>query len=192
MIIAFSTSSPEASVALISGQDVLFAASEAANRNAGAVCLRLLQQGLQATGAELSSAKLFAADLGPGSFTGVRVGIVLAKSFAFAQGVLCVGASSFDLIARGEMAFVPTRKGEFWLREPGQESRRTHELLAESRGYGAEDRASDFPRAERLATFWAELPLLAPEALLPEYMAEPNISTPKKPYKTATGVPGAS
>ena len=192
MIIAFSTSSPEASVALISGVDVLFSASEPANRQAGEVCLRLLEAGLRETGRELRAATIFAADLGPGSFTGVRVGIVLAKSFAFAQGVPCIGASSFDLIMRGGSAFVPTRKGEFWLREPGQESRRTHELPQTSVGYGAEDRPSQFPGAERLAEFWSELPLLAAEALLPEYMAEPNISTPKKPYKTSAGALNAS
>lgn len=47
-----------------------------------------------------------AADLGPGSFTGVRVGLATARAFAFAAGVRVVGASSLAALAHA----APARK----------------------------------------------------------------------------------
>lgn len=71
-----------------------------------------------------------AVDVGPGLFTGMRVGIAAAKAIALAQRVPMVGVSSLDLLAFGVhwservvAAVIDARKGEvfyaFYRQVPG-------------------------------------------------------------------------
>lgn len=41
---------------------------------------------------------------GPGSFTGVRIGLSFARAFALARGVPCIGISSLEVVALAEGA----------------------------------------------------------------------------------------
>lgn len=187
MIVAFSTSSVWASTALLAEDGtVLWSACEKALHRASGTCLKQLESGLAETGLDLAQVSLFAADLGPGSFTGVRVGIVLAKTLAYANGKLCVGADAFDLVAPDQVVVFPSRKGEFFVREPGQAPVRQIELPEGSFvgfGYGGPDRP---PEAARFGHLLDRLKAVPAEELVPAYLIDPSISIPKKPYK---GVP---
>lgn len=182
MTIAFSSSSPVASVALIDGDgSVICGRSEESKQNASGVLLSLLDALLDEAGHSLDDAELFAADLGPGSFTGVRVGVTVCKTMAFACGARVVGADAFDLIDPQSPIAIPSRKGEHFLRLPGQPPVVVRDLPGGAVGYG---RAFDSPRYPAASAFG---PLIAnceptePEQLVPLYIAEPSISTPKDP-----------
>ena len=170
MTAGFSTSGPRASVALISEGLVLYAADEEAQGRAGEACLRLFEQGLQSFDLRLEEINLFAADLGPGSFTGVRVGIVLAKTLAWAQNAQCAGADAFDLVSPSGVVCLPSRRGEWFVRTPG------HPVV----------RTTDEPAnvGVPLASGFAELSLtpMSPIELVPAYLIEPSISKPKREY----------
>lgn len=171
MTACFSTSGPRASVALLSDGRVLFAGDEAAQGRAGEACLRLLEEGLGALGRGLSEVSLFAADLGPGSFTGVRVGIVLAKTLAWAQGAACAGADAFDLVDPSEVVALPSRKGEWFVRTPGAPPERTR----------VQPERVGVPFAEGFSRL--ELRPISPYELVPAYLLEPSISAPKEPFR---------
>ena len=175
MIAAFSTSGLLASVALLAeGGGLRFAGEEAAQGRAGEACLRLLESGLQACGATLADVGIFAADLGPGSFTGVRVGIVLAKTLAWQRGKPCVGADAFDLVDPYSPVALPSRRGEWFVRTPGKEIERTRE----------EPPSVGTPHARGFAILVAHGLLRETSAyeLVPGYLLEPSISTPKRDY----------
>lgn len=183
--IAFSCSSPISSVAVLEqGGHVVFEASEAGAHNASGICLRLLEHALAKTGMDLRAATYFAADLGPGSFIGSRVAVTLAKTLAFATGVSVLGAQSFDLIDSEHTVAVPSKKGEFFVRRPGEAPFRTVELPEgeEIAGYGAEMPNPTYPNAARFASLLKRLEPLQAEKLLPQYLIEPSISSPKISY----------
>ncbi len=70
---------------------------------------------------ELSEIGLVAVDVGPGLFTGMRVGIAAAKAIAFALRVPMIGVSSLDLLAfpvrfspRLIVSAIDARRGEIY------------------------------------------------------------------------------
>jgi tRNA threonylcarbamoyladenosine biosynthesis protein TsaB len=181
VIVAFSTSSPVASVALI-GLDgkVLGSRAMEAPMKASGACIGMLEELLETCNIRLEDATSFLADLGPGSFTGVKVAVTLAKTLAFAQGVKTSGASSFDLIDPDSVVAFPSKKGEWFLRVPGQDVSRQNEFPSVPfKGFGPGVEFAVFPDASRFALLWNKLTLVDPEHLLPNYLIEPAITQPK-------------
>lgn len=66
---------------------------------------------LAGAGVEPRAVELVAVGLGPGSFTGLRVGVSFARAFAYGAGIPVVGVPSFDALA----AERPGRAGEWIL-----------------------------------------------------------------------------
>jgi tRNA A37 threonylcarbamoyladenosine modification protein TsaB len=145
---------------------------------ASEACIELLSKGLAECAIELRDATLFVADVGPGSFTGIRVGIVLAKTCAWNFGVQCAEVDAFDLIDPAGPVAIPAQRGVYFVRTPGIGTVKTTEVPAEATGYGFGEDAV-YPSASRVKV--VGLAKMDPMALMPKYLAEPSISTPKRP-----------
>lgn len=155
---------------------------ELAAQAAGGVCIRLLDRCLAEWGASLKDVTLFLADLGPGSFTGVRVGVTLAKTLAYARGAMASGADAFDLIDPAGTVVLPSRRGEWFIRVPGETPCRSQELPTQFEGYGGGIAEPTYPTASAFRLIRDVLKSEAAEKLVPKYLIEPSISLPKTPY----------
>ena len=97
--LAFDTSGTTASVALVEGSRAR--ASFRVRRETGhdAALLQQCQSVLTLSGFELSRVELVAVGTGPGTFTGLRVGLATAKGLCLAAGLPLAGVSSLQVLA---------------------------------------------------------------------------------------------
>lgn len=63
--------------------------------------LPLISDTIARAGTSLSECDAIAVSQGPGSFTGVRIGIATVKGLAFTGGIPCIGVSTLEAIAFG-------------------------------------------------------------------------------------------
>ena len=117
-VLAIDTSTSRTSVALISGDKVLFNEFHLDPLAHGEVLPALVEKALKLN-VEID---LVAVGMGPGPFTGLRVGIAFAQSFALGINVKWHGVNSLDAMAKqfNEKEFIVStdarRKERFWAR----------------------------------------------------------------------------
>jgi tRNA threonylcarbamoyladenosine biosynthesis protein TsaB len=126
MIIAIESASADPSLALVTRDGALLASDGwSADRRQGADLMPRLLALLEAQGRDLRQATGLAVGIGPGSFTGLRVGLSIGKGLAYALGLPLVGIGSLAawLAAEPEAPAALARAGarEAWLLTRGAE-----------------------------------------------------------------------
>jgi len=92
------TSTPAGSVAILSDERLLGEFNLASGAHHQERLLRSLDLLLDLAGLDISRVDLFAVALGPGTFTGLRVGIATVKGLALARGVPAFGFSTLKAL----------------------------------------------------------------------------------------------
>lgn len=100
IILAFDTSGFSGSVALLNGPRLLAEAQLTTEQRSAQTLAPAIVKLLDAAGCQASNVQLVATTSGPGSFTGLRVGITTAKTFAYAVGAEVVAVSTLEAIAQ--------------------------------------------------------------------------------------------
>ncbi len=94
LILALESTAQTASAALWQDGAPLAVSTLCAGNTHSTILLPLAEQLLASTGRSVADIDLFAAAIGPGSFTGVRIGAATVQGLAFDSGKPCVGVSS--------------------------------------------------------------------------------------------------
>lgn len=97
MILAIDSSAITASAALTDGYKVLKSEFVNAGLTHSETLLPMIKRVLQ--GADISALDGIAITAGPGSFTGVRIGVATAKGIAFKNDIPCISVSTLEAIA---------------------------------------------------------------------------------------------
>jgi len=99
LILAVDTSSACASFAIARGTEVIASIESDASMPHSKVFFDLLTSLLQRANLSLAEIGVFAAAAGPGSFTGLRVGLSAIKGISHARGKPAIGVNSLDAVA---------------------------------------------------------------------------------------------
>jgi tRNA threonylcarbamoyladenosine biosynthesis protein TsaB len=100
-VLAIETATGAAGVALASEQGVLAEATVRTARRHVELVHPLITEVLELGGLLLTDLDGVAADVGPGLFTGIRVGVSAAKALAVALGIRAIGVTSLAATAHG-------------------------------------------------------------------------------------------
>ena len=98
-VLAIDTSSPRGSVAVVGSEGVLAEARVVTGEGHSRWLLPAVSALLQGLAVDAGTIDVFAVTTGPGSFTGLRVGLGSVQGLAMASGRPCVGLSTLDLLA---------------------------------------------------------------------------------------------
>ena len=99
-ILAFETSAKAASVALTDGGKLLAESYQNTGMTHSQTLMVMAQELLKTCGLCPKDVEAVAVASGPGSFTGVRIGVAAAKGFAWGGELPCYGVSTLEAMAR--------------------------------------------------------------------------------------------
>ncbi len=134
LLLAIETATATGGVALLRGDSVVVACALPSERPASETLLPAILSLLAEAGSEFSAIEAFAVSTGPGSFTGLRVGVATVKGLAFGSETVVVSVPTLAALALRAMpatgpiaALLDARRGEVYAaiydRDPSQPPR---------------------------------------------------------------------
>lgn len=100
MMLAIDTTATIATAALFRDGTLIAEREADAGKKHAETLLPLIDDLLEENGVTIHNIDLFAVDIGPGSFTGVRIGVSLVNALAFATGKRIVAVDSLATLAQ--------------------------------------------------------------------------------------------
>ena len=104
-ILALDSTENIAAVAITDGKKLIGSTVINAGKSHSELLLPAIESLMKASGLNYSDIDLFACSSGPGSFTGVRIGVSTIKGLAFGSDKPCIGVSTLEALARNLVGF---------------------------------------------------------------------------------------
>lgn len=98
-LLAVDTSGPVAGVAVLRDGAIAYEAAAVNRLTHSANLMPMIEEALSRAGIDIADIDLYAAVTGPGSFTGVRIGVSAVKGMAHGAGKPCVGVDALEALA---------------------------------------------------------------------------------------------
>ena len=128
LILAFDTSGPACSVAVWRDGTVLAHRRDAMERGQAEALMPLIAAAMDEAGVAYATLDRIAVTVGPGSFTGVRVGLAAARGLMLASNIPAVGLLTGEVLAaavspeeRGDatriLAAIDTKRGDLYVQQ---------------------------------------------------------------------------
>lgn len=159
-ILAIDTSEQACSVALANGDTVIDSVSEIIGRGHAERLLPLIEERLTNAGLGYPDLTRIAVTTGPGTFTGLRIGLAVARGLALQADIPCIGLTGLAVLAAQARANAGTsihamitgRGGQaFYQRFQASADRCMPEPVTEAVGLDAEDIAAEVTKASGIA-----------------------------------------
>jgi tRNA threonylcarbamoyl adenosine modification protein YeaZ len=173
VLLALDTSSPQVAVALADGDDVLVELRSELTMKHGEQLAPLVARALVEAGATRSDLTAVAVGAGPGPFTGLRVGLVTARTLGMVLGLPVHGVCSLDVLA-AEAVATDAVSTDFLV---ATDARRKEVYWAT---YDASGRRTSGPAVDRPAEIETEHPVVGEGARLYP-MTFPSAAGPVRP-----------
>ncbi|MDR3110992.1 MAG: tRNA (adenosine(37)-N6)-threonylcarbamoyltransferase complex dimerization subunit type 1 TsaB [Planctomycetaceae bacterium] len=110
MLLSIETIDKSGSIAIFQNGELLSALDLASSERSAKTLCPAINAMLNSIGIKPHDINTIAVATGPGSFTGLRVGIVTAKMFAYAVGAEIVGVDTLETLAFGTFTMFPQTK----------------------------------------------------------------------------------
>lgn len=98
-VLGIDTSAPSGAVGFLDGEQVVFSEKARIKPGGSELIPALLAEALERTGRTVRELELITVGIGPGSYTGVRVGLAIGKGLAFGCGIPLVGVPTLEALA---------------------------------------------------------------------------------------------
>ncbi len=100
-ILAMDTSGPVAGIAVLKGDALVYEGACVNKLTHSVNMMPMVEEALNRSGLAVEDIDLFAVVTGPGSFTGVRIGVSAIKGMAHGAGKSCIGVDALEALASG-------------------------------------------------------------------------------------------
>ncbi len=153
-ILALDTASDACSVAIWSDGAILAHRFAIIGRGHAEALIPMVEETMSAGQTRFQALDLLATTIGPGTFTGLRVGLAAARGLALAGGLPLAGVTTLEALARGAVArpsrpvvaALDARRGEIYFQAFGPDI----EALAPPRAATPESAANSLPKGKLL------------------------------------------